>query len=370
MAIGTPVQKATIDTGSSATSYTSASGVWTPTTTNLYVAFIGNGKATTPDTPTVTGNSLTWTNVGTILSGDSTRRLTAFVAEGTGGTSGNTTADFAGATQTSCRSGFYEVSGVDVSTVLTSPGAGKTICQAASGADAGVGSTATVTLAAAGNALNRIITGVLIKSAGTNIVPRTNWTEITELSQFLEVQWRSDAFETTSTATWTGNSRWAALSLEMRDASLAGVTGSGGITVAAASFAGTGTETITGTGAFAPAAASFSGTGTETITGSGGIAGAAASLSGTEAETFTGSGGITGAAASFAGVGTFGSTAPASGSGSNWQDFIDPNPPQPKLKPLPITGAGGFLAPSPTLRGRGEHSLENQDEEILLLLVP
>lgn len=214
MPIGTPASVATISSSSSATSYASSS--FTPTSTKLYIAFIGSGKTTTPDTPTLTGNSLTWTNLTTIVSGDSTRRLTAFAANGLGGTAGTATADFGGNTQTSCRGQFLEITGCDLASVATSPGTGKSIVQAPSAGDSGTGTTATVTLAAAGASTNRNLTAFLIKSVGTDIVPRTNWTEINELAQLFEVQWRSDAFETTSTATWTGSSRWCCIGLELK----------------------------------------------------------------------------------------------------------------------------------------------------------
>ena len=99
IAISNLVQLA--DTGD-ATSYATAS--YTPTANLLIIAVVVNTKGTTPDTPTLSGNGLTWVQVATVTF-DSiaapTARLTLFRAMGAAPSAGALTADFAGATQTS-----------------------------------------------------------------------------------------------------------------------------------------------------------------------------------------------------------------------------------------------------------------------------
>jgi len=83
-----------------ATSYTTPSVSWSAG--DLLIVGVFNDKATTPDTPTLSGGSLTWTEIATLVSDDGVERLTAFRASPSSLGSGTLTADFAGNTQTGC----------------------------------------------------------------------------------------------------------------------------------------------------------------------------------------------------------------------------------------------------------------------------
>ena len=74
-------------------------------------ALVVNTKGSAPDTPTLSGHGVTWTQVATIAASNNDR-TTLFRAVGTF-TSGNITADFAGATQTACHLHVISISGAD-----------------------------------------------------------------------------------------------------------------------------------------------------------------------------------------------------------------------------------------------------------------
>jgi hypothetical protein len=98
-----------------ATSYGS-SIAYLPTPNALLLAYVTNTKASAPNTPTFSGNGLTWVQVDTMTFntvGSATERLTVFRAQGASPTSGTGTADFAGATQTGCIVQVVEVINAD-----------------------------------------------------------------------------------------------------------------------------------------------------------------------------------------------------------------------------------------------------------------
>jgi hypothetical protein len=93
-----------------ATSY--ATGNWTPRAGETYFAYVLSSYATTPVVPTLSGNNLTWTNIGTVtgVAAATAIRITAFVAQGAAPALGATTADFGADTQTGC---IISVQGVE-----------------------------------------------------------------------------------------------------------------------------------------------------------------------------------------------------------------------------------------------------------------
>lgn len=103
-ALGLVKQNVTNWTGGSnadANSYNTSSA--TPKNGWLYTLTVVNTKATTPDTPTVTGGGLTWVQATTVLSG-TTLRVTVFTAMvSSGASAGALTIAFGGVTQTGCR---------------------------------------------------------------------------------------------------------------------------------------------------------------------------------------------------------------------------------------------------------------------------
>lgn len=104
-----------VSTTTDATSF--SSGSWTPTDGTICIAFVTNTKATTPDLGTVSGNSLTWTQIDTVTV-NSTVRTTCYWAYVTGATAGVTTVDFAGITQTGCAMKLRCFSGCDTATPI------------------------------------------------------------------------------------------------------------------------------------------------------------------------------------------------------------------------------------------------------------
>jgi hypothetical protein len=184
---------------------------WTPPTSGLIILYVFSRAATAPNTPTVTGNGITWTQIATVPDATPVRRLTLFGANASGTISGVTTADFAGQSQTSIHMVFMHAADVDLS-----GGVAAAFVQAPTGT--ATGTSASITLAAAGNSGNRPIAGY---ATNVTITPRTNWTEMDEMpstgAQILETQQRPDAFESTSSATWDGASRtWVGIAAELK----------------------------------------------------------------------------------------------------------------------------------------------------------
>jgi hypothetical protein len=171
---------------------------------------------TPPTTPTISGNSLTWTQIATntvSTGGSEIARLTLFGANASGSATGATTIDFSSETQECCLASFYKADGTDVAN-----GVAQTFVQ--SPTNSGSGSESSVTFSAASDANNRPIYASYID---TNIVqsPRTNWTEADDLSSSgptnaLETQYRSDAFETTGSATSAESRDWISIGAEIK----------------------------------------------------------------------------------------------------------------------------------------------------------
>jgi hypothetical protein len=203
-----------INSNTDASSYLNTS--WTPPTTGIIVVFVITRLSSgLPVQPTMSGNSLTWTVIKSEPQGS--ERLTMFAAKAAGATTGQTTISFSSETQQCCTAEFCQITGAYE---------GGTIAQAfvqtpANGS--GSGTTGTVNLSAGANSNNRPISCFYHRENEVT-TPRTNWTELDDLSgtspiRGLETQWRSDAFETTSTATWATGSRWIGIAAEIKIAS-------------------------------------------------------------------------------------------------------------------------------------------------------
>ncbi len=201
-----------INSTSNTTSYANAS--WTPPTNGLIVLFVVGFRAAAADTPTVSGNGITWTQIGSSLSfGTSFHRLSLFAANAVGSTAGATTISFGANAQTHCAGSFFHVTGVDLA-----GGVAAAFVQTPTGT--GTGTTGTVNFAAAANVNNRAVVA-FVHQANEATTPRTNWVEIDDLAgsadvRGLETQWRNDAFETTATATWTTSSAWGGIGAELK----------------------------------------------------------------------------------------------------------------------------------------------------------
>jgi hypothetical protein len=206
-----------------ATSYANSS--WTPPASGLIIVYVASqGLAADPNQPTISGNSLTWTAIKTVLNSATDERLTLFGANASGSATGVTTVDFGGQTQTLCTVSFFSVTGVDLT-----GGVAAAFIQSVS--NSGLGTEGSVSLAAAASSSNRPIAGWFM-SAGIAMSPRANWTEVDELSASAraETQYRSDSFETTASVTWDGSSHtWLGIAAELKQISSAStITGLSG----------------------------------------------------------------------------------------------------------------------------------------------
>jgi hypothetical protein len=197
-----------------ATSFSTAS--WTPPTSGLILLSIYAVKVGGSEIPTVSGNSLTWVQIATHLNGN--WRLSLFAANASGSTTGATTVSFGGNSQLRCLASFAQATGIDLS-----GGAAATFVQTVAETDAAT-TTPSITLAAASNAANRpyvaFSNGGIVDIGNRPVTPRTNWTELDEMfvtdGGILETQFRSNAFETTASASVTGATTWEGIAVELK----------------------------------------------------------------------------------------------------------------------------------------------------------
>lgn len=201
-----------INSGADATSYASAS--WTPPTDGLILLYIssrnGSGLNSVVD---VTGNSLTWIKIAEPTFDAGTERLSLFAADATGATTGATTINYGANTQLHCAASFFQATDIDLS-----GGVAAAFVQTPSAS--GTGTSGSVTLAAASDANNRPISA-FDHRANEASTERVNWTEFDDLAgagslRSLGSQVRSDAFETTASATWTTSAAWGGLAAELK----------------------------------------------------------------------------------------------------------------------------------------------------------
>lgn len=213
--------------GGNATSYTTAS--WTPPSSGLIILFVFSAvSATTAVEPTVSGNSLTWTKIISVVAEPSgnAQRITLFGANAAGSSAGVTTIDFGTETQLSCTASFIQATGVDLS-----GGVAAAFVQTPTNSGAGA-TSGSVTLSAAGSSNNRPV-AAFMHAANEASTPRTNWTEADDFNgsgptEGLETQYRSDAFETTASATWTSSANWNGLAAEIKAGGAYNLTASAG----------------------------------------------------------------------------------------------------------------------------------------------
>ncbi len=141
-----------------ATSYTTAS--ISPAANKLYILTVANKipSAGTPNTPTVTGAGMTWTQIATrrdTSSGDNGRRITMFRALSASPGSGALTIDLGGQTQGNCAWSVDEFSNIDT----TGTNGSGAIVQEADNDVTGTLTSSSVTLAALGSPNNAVYGG-------------------------------------------------------------------------------------------------------------------------------------------------------------------------------------------------------------------
>ena len=218
MAIGATVLTSAYD-ASDASSYATASVSPAADSLLLVLSFSSHGTLV-PPAVSLSGLSLTWNEGSTDAAyGASTpvRRLHySWAAVGGSPGSGALTLTLTGNTPaTACGWTVIEITGAD----NTAPIVQAVKSPATDGGDSAA-TSGSITLASAGHADNRpfAIFGVRANEAHT---PRANWTELSDTpgaspSTGLSTQWRSDAFETTASASWSSSARWGGIALEVK----------------------------------------------------------------------------------------------------------------------------------------------------------
>lgn len=252
--------RASLYSTTNATSY-ATSTTYTPAANSLLVAFVAVSATSPVVPPTIAGHGLTWSAVTlTDHALSTTHRIDVYVAlAGASPSSAAFTVSGYSGNQTGAVLIEFEITGHDLSVtalnnIIQSPTA------------TGSGTTGTVTLASAAVSTNRPLS-FFVHLANEATTPRTNWTETASADGNYnnpatggEAQFRSDAFETTSTATWLTSSSWLGVALEIKGAPDQSVTGtviSSGTTLFAATlaYAVTGSALSAGAVLFAPAPA-------------------------------------------------------------------------------------------------------------------
>jgi hypothetical protein len=160
--------------GTNQSSYATASG--SPTANKLQLLAIANQKASAPDTPTVTGASMTWVQIATVKNDVDNLRLTVFRALNASPGTGALTIDYAGATQQNCLWKWHENTGNE--DLTGSDGAGAVV-QSVTGASSGASTTLTITLATFGDASNNMGIAFYATPANTTFAADTGggWAE-------------------------------------------------------------------------------------------------------------------------------------------------------------------------------------------------
>lgn len=201
-----------INSTASATSYSNSS--WTPPTDGLIIVFVHSRIAGGPTTPTMSGNSLSWIQIGTTLNdGDGAGGLSLFAANASPATTGTTTIDFGADVQVHCTGSFFQVEGIDIS-------GGVSAVFVQNVTNTGTGTSGSISLASPGSADNRPVSFFwhLGDEQSTN---QTNWTVIDNMNgsgrtRGLITQYRGDTFETTASASWATSSKWAGIAVELK----------------------------------------------------------------------------------------------------------------------------------------------------------
>lgn len=218
--------RSAIHSTTAATEYTTTTGAFTPGANSLMVAFIvSRGAVASPSG--VSGNGATYAQIaGSVIDEDlagTATRGEVWVAD-SGGTPTNTevTATGWGTNRAGCSVVVVEVTGADLS-----GGAAGAIVQSPTNDGATVNATSgSVTLAAAGAAGNRPIV-CFAHGANEATTFRTDWDELNDgnyntPATGVETQSRTDAFETTASASWASSVDWLGMALEIKAAVAAG----------------------------------------------------------------------------------------------------------------------------------------------------
>ncbi|MPZ50719.1 MAG: hypothetical protein GEU75_15710 [Dehalococcoidia bacterium] len=208
--------------GTNASSYGTAS--ISPAANRLIIALVLNRVgAGTPNTPSLSGNSLTWVQQRTEVEAATFRyRISVFRAMGASPSSGAVSISFSGQTQNYCGWIIAELSGVDTS---GSNGVGA-IVQDNGYANTTNTLTPSVSLSAFESAANATL-GCFIHGQGTPINPGAGFTEVADISVesneqiYMEFRAGNDTTVDCTATTGTGNFS-GGIALEIRAAAVGG----------------------------------------------------------------------------------------------------------------------------------------------------
>jgi hypothetical protein len=215
------VNAVSVVNGSDLSSYATAS--YTPTADRLMIAAVhnrGSASGITPDTPTLSGNGLTWSQVVTYLPDNTGTqyRATVFVAKsGASPSAGAVTADFGGVNQGGCIIVVDEFDGADLTGAALDA-----IIQNKTGATTGGATSETITLDGAIGSGNATY-GTFMHEANEGNTPGSGYTELadqftgTGMSMSIITEYRADG-QTTVDASWTTSIQHGGIALEINDA--------------------------------------------------------------------------------------------------------------------------------------------------------
>lgn len=205
-----------IDSSGSATGTSASTASITASAGKLYIVIVGTKiNASTPNTPTMSGASQTWTQIVSAAKTTAQRmRTTAFRALPSSGGSGALTIDFAGQSQERIGYIVIELTGIDDSGGSN----GSAAVVQSSGAEVTSGTSWTINLSAFGKADNLALGGInLLDPAG--ITPGSGFSELAEVTTAeSNVQAEISAASDTS-VDWTFDSAYgAAVAMEIKAA--------------------------------------------------------------------------------------------------------------------------------------------------------
>lgn len=202
-----------------ATSYATSS--ITPSANCLVLATVQSriGSGTPPNTPTATGNGLTWVTVNSVVpSNANNRKVTVLRAMGSSPSSGAVTFDFNGQTQTHAVWSIAQFCGVDTS---GTNGSGA-IVQSSTAESSATGTTATVTLSSISDSSNATY-GASVHFINNDTVPGSGYTEIHDITVAENLTgfgtfWQVGT-DNTVDSTWATSSHWGIVGLEIKTSS-------------------------------------------------------------------------------------------------------------------------------------------------------
>ena len=194
-----------------------ASASFTPTANALVLVTVANTKASAADTPTLTGNGLTYVQVAsTTWDASTAKRITLFRAMGSSPSAGAVTADFAGAGQTGCHICAVQFTGVDTS---GTNGSGAIV---QSGTNSGGTASVTVTLSALTGSANAVYMASANRTVPFTGTPEAGWTENNDTSHASPNHGFSDIYRIGTTdntpSTSIASDNWGAVAVEIKKA--------------------------------------------------------------------------------------------------------------------------------------------------------